>query len=268
MKYSLIILVSGLLFNMASCSSNKETNSQVISQDEDFRNRDTLIDISGSWVSENYYTSIKNFKSPKVAQDNSLFIVVPEKTLQKTFMVYNFHEGGEHMKVIKKDSEYELWEYSDETDSLNRRISSIKIISDNKIRIDTTVFEKVSNVDSYGNDFILEEILFRGIYRSNNGSKIEFTGDGKITGMDDFNYYEPIIDYFDEGMNVDQVYLGKLTKNLAQIGYKFSDRYGFKFSGDTLDLFKLNCVEFDSTSNNCGIVEFGERIDRLIKEVK
>ena len=269
MKHCLIYRISGLLFLLTSCSSNMETKSQANSMPENYKYLDTLVSFSGSWVSENYYNILKNFKSPKLAQEaSSSFIVIPHKTLQKTFMVYNFHEGGELLKVIKRDSEYELWEYSDETDSPTKRIFSIEIISDNKIRIDTTVYEKISNVDSYGNDLIIEEILFKGVYRSSNGSKIEFTGDGKITGMDDFNSYEPMIDYIDEGMDVDQVYLRKISKKSDRIEYKFSDRFGFKFSGDTLDLFKLNCVEYDRTSNNCGIVEFGERIDRLIKEGK
>jgi len=207
---------------------------------------------------------LKNSKSPKEAQDesSSSYIVIPDKTLERTFMVYNFHEGSEIMKVVKRGSGYELWGYSDETDSLTKQISPIEIISKNKIKIDNTLFEKISAVDTYANDYIIEEILFRGKYKNSQGSSVEFTGDGKIIGMDDFQFYKPMIDYIDAGMNVDQVYLGIKP----EISFELIDRYGFRFSEDTLDLFKLNCVQFDSSSNDCGEVEFGERIERLVKE--
>ena len=255
-----------ILLLSSSCNSNTETNNQVVLGQEAFRKLDTLVTISGSWVSESYYQVLKNSKSPRAAQNApaTSYIVIPEKTLEKTFMVYNFHEGSEIMKVVKRNSGYELWGYSDENDLLTKQISTIEIVSKNKIKIDNIVFEKISAVDTYANDYIIEEILFRGLYKNSQGSNVEFTGDGKITGMDNFHFYKPMIDYFDQGMNIDQVYLG----NKPEISFELSDRYGFRFSGDTLDLYKLNCAEFDSTSNNCGVVEFGERIDRLVKENK
>ena len=119
-------------------------------------------------------------------------------------------------------------------------------------------FVKINSSKKLDTEQILEEILFKGKYTNSEGKTIEFKPNGQIVGLDKFHFYDPIIDYFDEGMQVDQIRIGNSQNEL--------DYYGFKFNKDTLSLYKLNCIEFDSTSNNCGIVEYGQLIHKLWRQ--
>jgi hypothetical protein len=251
-RYTFLSLAIGLLF---CCSPNDRPENGSSSFTNDIKQFDTIVSFSGSWLSEDYYNSIRQFKSPKKAQDNSEFIVIPERTLQPTIMIYNFHEGGPFLKILKNKGKYEMWEVQD--DSLIQRFNEVEIISSSKIILGDKTFEKISPLTQQGNHKVLEEILFKGHYTSSDGKHIEFKNDGQLTGLDNFNFYEPVIDYFDQGMDVDQIRLRNTQSKL--------DYYGFKFIGDTLELYKLNCLEFDSTSKNCGIVEYGQLIHKLWK---
>ena len=68
--------------------------------------------------------------------------------------------------------------------------------------------------------------------------------------MDNFKYYRPEIDYYDAGMDIDQVGLGNSQNEL--------EWFGFKFKKDTLELYKLNCLTFDSAENRCVEVDYGQ----------
>ena len=242
--------IIGLLF---SCSSNNRQQDGATTFTDDFKKLDTTVSFSGCWLSEDYYNSIRQFNSPKKAQDGSQFIVIPDKTLQQTIMIYNFHEGGPFLKILKHGNDYEIWEVQD--DSLTQRLSTIEVLSATKIKLGDKTFVKINPLKNQDTEQILEEILFKGQYTNSNGKTIEFKPNGQVIGLDNFHFYDPIIDYFDEGMQVDQIRLGNSQTEL--------DYYGFKFQGNTLELFKLNCIEFDSTSKNCGVVEYGQLIHKL-----
>lgn len=246
----LIILTTGLLF---SCSSNDRQQNGMTSTSTDFKTLDTTISFAGSWLSENYYNSIRTFQSPRKAQDSSQFIVIPDRTLKQTMMIYNFHEGGAFLKILKNKDAYEVWEV--QNDSLVRRLYAVESISPTKIKLENKTFEKISPLTNQDNHQILEEILFKGHFTNADGKNIEFKSNGQLTGLGNFHLYEPVIDYFDAGLQVDQVGLGNSKKDLAM--------YGFKFHRDTLALYKLNCLAFDSTENRCVDVGFGQLAYKL-----
>jgi hypothetical protein len=253
MKGILFITIIGFLF---SCSLTNKHKKDLSSSTDNYKKLDTLVSFSGSWLSEDYFNEIVKNKSPRKAQDGALFIVIPQKTLSLTTIIYNFHEGGTLLEVVSNKNNYEIWEV--QNDSLSQKVYDVKILSPLKISLGDKSFVKISSDTDTENFIVLDEILFKGNYTDTKNNKIEFKSNGQIVGMDSFNFYESVIDYYDEGMQVDQIRLGDSRDKL--------DYYGFKFKGDTLNLYKLNCLEFDSTSNNCGVVEYGQLIYKLWKQ--
>lgn len=239
---------------LISCTSTERKTEQKSATN--FKSKDTLISFTGHWLSKDYLESINNFKSPKKAQDNSEYIYIPERTLKQTIMISNFHEGGTALTVLSNAEQFELWEVLE--DSLAQLIDKIKIIDNNNIKIGTRFFVKINPIKSNNGSLILGEILFKGIYTNSTGTRIEFKNDGHVSGLDNFKVYDPTIDYFDAGMQVDQIGLGDNKKDL--------EYFGFKFNNDTLELYKLNCLTFDSTDNMCIEVDFGELIHKLWKK--
>ncbi len=113
MRKTLLIITLGLLFSCATETSQETVNinpapDTLTNRPNDFRTFDTLVSFAGSWLSQDYFNSIKKFKSPREAQDDSEFIIIPKRTLQGTIMIYNFHEGGAFLKVVKNNENYEL----------------------------------------------------------------------------------------------------------------------------------------------------------------
>jgi len=243
-KVILSLFIIGL---MSSCfiRNSKENNTRAVF---DFKAFDTTIAFFGCWLSEDYFNSIKQFKSPHKAQDGSAFIVIPDQTLKPTMMIDNFHEGGPPLTVLKDSSTYQLWSIKDSIISLY--IDDIEILSEDKIKIGDRLFVKINPFSSVENLQILEEILFKGQYITSDGKQVEFKNDGKLIGLDNYSYYIPAIDYFDAGMQIDQIELAKSQTN--------SESYGFKFNNDTLELFKLNCLTFDSSQFRCVEVTYGK----------
>ena len=247
MKTALLftILATGFLF---SCSSSDKQDKDKTRTSVDIKTFDTTIYFTGTWLSENYFNSINKLKSPKLAQDESSYIFIPDRTLKETMMISNFHEGGPSLTILKNKERYQIWEIQE--DSIVGLTGEIEIISDTKIKIKDKIFIKINSFSS--NDYfkILEEILFKGVYTDSNGKNIEFKNNGEIVGLDKFHYYRPLGDYFASGSQVDQISLSTIEKE-----YNW---FGFKFNNDTLEIYKLNCLQIDSVNNDCVIVENGE----------
>jgi len=138
----------------------------------------------------------------------------------------------------------------------------IVTISRAEIRIAHQYFMKFQHPDPTKYDYnIVEEFLFAGNYRLENGAKVSFSGDGRVYGLDSVKYFTPTVDYIGPGLDVDQLWMG-----VSPDVYK-STKYAFKFINDTLFICKLNCLEgYDSTDNSCGEVDFGQLKWKLIKK--
>jgi hypothetical protein len=239
---------------LCSCSSTDKNTEQTSAAN--FKTKDTTISFTGYWLCKDYFESINNFKSPKKAQDNSAFIFIPDRTIKQTMMIGNFHEGGPTLTILSNGDHYELWEIQE--DSLTQQLDKIEIIDETNIKIGDRVFVKINPLQSDNGSRILEEILFKGTYTNALGTAIEFKNNGQIIGLDNFKIYEPIIDYIDAGMQVDQIGFGQSKDEL--------EYFGFMFNKDTLELFKLNCLTFDSTDNRCVEVELGQQTHKLWKK--
>lgn len=250
-KTLLLFFTIGVFVTCSSTFKNTERTS-----DPNFKAKDVPISFTGYWLCKDYFESINSFKSPKKAQVNSAFIYVPDRTLKPTMMIANFHEGGPTLTILSHADQYELWEV--EEGILTQRIDKIEIIDKTNIKIGNRLFVKISPLMSNYGARILEEILFKGIYTNASGATIEFKNDGQVVGLENFNSYEPQIDYSDAGMQVDQIGLGKNNTDF--------DYFGFKFHKDTLELFKLHCLTFDTADNRCVEVELGQQTHKLWKK--
>ncbi|MCK6649455.1 MAG: hypothetical protein L6Q66_07355 [Bacteroidia bacterium] len=240
------IILTLIIGFFCSCSSTNSNTEQISATN--FKTKDTAISFTGYWLSKDYFESIKKIKSPKNAQDNSEFIFIPSRTLKQTMMISNFHEGGPTLTILSNGNQYELWEIQEDT--LKQQLNIIEIINETNIKIGDCYFVKINPLQSGNSARILEEILFKGIYTNASGGKIEFKNNGQVIGLENFKVFEPVIDYIDAGMQVDQLGLGQ---NKNEFEY-----FGFKFKKDTLELFKLICLTFDSINNRCVEVELGE----------
>jgi hypothetical protein len=77
----------------ACASSFRHQNNIVASSLFDIKSKNEKISISGIWVSENYINSLKEKKSPRLAQKgNSLLIIIPERTNEKISIMDGFHD--------------------------------------------------------------------------------------------------------------------------------------------------------------------------------
>jgi hypothetical protein len=218
---------------------------------------DVRIPFAGDWISKDYFDKVTSDKSPRKAQEGSedCFIHIPPTPSQTTSMVYNFHEAGPQLVAIQKNGTYRMWEKVN--DNLVQVIYTIDRIADDKIKIGDKTFLKINPIIDNNQPRILEEILFKGKYQLKTGQQVEFKKNGEVTGLDGYRYYAPVIDYFDAGLQVDQVGLGMAKDQL--------EYFGFKFKGNTLDLYKLKCKTYDEMNKRCLDVTFGERVIQLSK---
>ncbi len=248
MKIFFAALLIGLFFSCTNIVEKKEKNISA-----NFKSKDTIISCSGYWLCKDYFERINNLKSPKKAQENSELIFLPERTWMPTMMISNFHEGGPTLTVLNNGNQYELWEIQE--DSLIQRIEKITIMDSVNIKIGKRSFVKINPLKSDYGFRILEEILFKGSYSNASGTIVEFKKNGQVVGLDNFKVYEPVIDYIDAGRQVDLIRLGTSKKEI--------EYFGFIFNHDTLELYKLNCLAYDSIEKRCVEVELGQLTHKL-----
>jgi hypothetical protein len=249
------LLVFVWMATLIACKSDPKTTVQSASATVDFKSLEAPVPYAGNWLSEDYLHQIQKHSSPRKAQEGSedCYIHIPGKTLMPTSMAFNFHESGPELVVVSKDSAFQLWEK--QADSLTRMAYALEIISADKIKLGPKTFIRIQPDAAPSEPRILEEILFKGNYELKNSQNVTFTPSGEVSGLGKYNYYKPVLDYFDEGLQVDQVGLG-ITRD--QMEY-----FGFKFTGDNLDLFELKCKTYDDTGKRCVEVDFGKKVYSL-----
>ena len=243
-KFYITLLIIGIV-----CSCTSQDKQKVKQQTQKFNVLDTIVPFSGFWVNEQYINNIRKNKSPRLSQGiNESCITIPNKTLQVTRMVGGFHEGAADMIVTKQnDNFYFYYKYND---TIRNLAYNIQIVSKEKIIIGNNAFIKTDKK-------FLEELLFSGKYLDTLRDEVEFTKDSHVNGLDSFKFYDPIYDYVDAGMDVDQI-------GFATTKDKFK-YYAFKFNQDTLLIYDLKCLNYDSTNKFCANVAFGDLKFKLTK---
>lgn len=247
-RHLFILLTVALLI---ACKSDSASNSEDVAIESDQNGSRTQIPVEGNWLNEKYYNSIKFGKSPRDAQKTCevCFIKIPSETNKMAEVVINFHEAIEYLLVGQEDNHFQLWE--SENNKPVRMVDSIIIKSANKIKIGKDAFVRTKALDDGQQVKILEQLLFKGNYLSEAGTEVHFNKNGEVSGLGDYKYYEPIMDYNDVGRDVDQIKLGTKKDNM--------EAFAFKFKKKKLQIFSLHCLSKDD-SGNCAEVSFGDQL--------
>lgn len=253
MKHILLCILAAT--TLLSCGSDTKPTQQSAAPAINFKTNSVPVPFAGSWISEDYLNKIREHQSPRKAQEGSeeCFIQLPDNTLRPATMVINFHEGLSDLVTVSNNGAFQLWDK--QGDTLSSPLYTIQALSADSIKIGDKLFIKINPSATNNEPRILEEILFKGIYTTKNGERVEFKSNGEVSGLGKYAYYEPVIDYFDAGLQVDQVGLGETADKL--------EYFGFKFKKNKLELYKLKCDAYDDIDKRCVEVSFGEKLYEL-----
>jgi hypothetical protein len=209
----------------------------------------------GSWANKKYVQALRQSKSPRQAQGAAELsvVVIPGVAGGKASLVWGFHEGTEYVLSTEADGKAGLHD----AEGGNRAYELQYAPAGDSLKVGNDWFVRLA--DGNGPDRVANEYLFAGQYRAGD-REVTFFPDGKVTGLDSIRYYQPVLDYIDAGMDVDQVLLGRAAETTKP--------YGFAIRGNALIVYRLTCVEFDSTSQHCGVVENGPELLRLEKQFR
>jgi len=201
---------------------------------------------AGTWISKNYHEKLKETKSPKKAQRGSKFIVIPKESSKSVIMIYQFHEG------------------------VKTSYDSLKInkLSDNSIEIDGESFIKIDSCQNVNSDgaCIVGSILLKGDYLTTTNQVVKFDSGGNVTGLEDFKYYDVQLDYYDVGLDIDMIILGRERPDTKISPANYSKWLGFKSMDNNLNLYEILCKEKEG--NECVEIGFGKILHSLKKETK
>jgi len=206
------------------------------------------VPFAGYWVNKGYYDTLLLTGSPRIAQNGCTILILPDSTGKPLLQGWNFHEGSAEYTLYKNDETYTV--YTTSNDTLINTGSAIKPLPGGMLEFAGTTFVKIAGP---GYDFafpVTEEILFKGRYTDGTGNSIQLNGNGTITGWPEFGSYEALTDYYDRGLQIDQLVLRQ-----AQTGK--GELMGFKYAGDTLKIYSLTCLHEDE-DGDCAEVDFGD----------
>lgn len=267
------LIITATLFLFACNNAKPAANETTENKDTtSIIETEFTVPFAGFWIGETYYNLLQSTRSARIAQQksNESFIVITSKSTQPTRMIGNVHEGGASMVIVKNGKNYEFW-----GEEKTKKYHDIHIISENKLKIDDMSFIKLSNDTEFSNesaDALIGEILFKGTYTTENNETVTFGANGKITGLyafaydadknvrklHEFPYGFPIIDYYGEALDIDQIVLEvDRIKDIYQ-------RFCYKFDNDTLLLYDVKCVEYEE--KRCVRVDYGELQYKLVKQ--
>lgn len=211
--------------------------------------------LSGCWVSERYINAVVNDTPVRNAQTMGRALWFNKRIKDTVLYIFNFHEG---IDVVLHQTATG-YEFNSSFMNAKDTLAKIKMISTDRMSIGKDMFIRLpGDTGIRGEPAVLEYLLFKGKYTSADNKEIEFTADGQVKGIDTINYYYPYIDYMDEGLNVDELSMGRDIKHQTT--------YGFRFHKDTLTIFKADCKVWDTTNHCCAVVEYGPAIYKLIKK--
>lgn len=217
-----------------------------------FMKLDTVVPFAGVYVNATYLKRIRRNHSPSKDQLlTASCLVIPARTLRVTRMVSDFHDGAGDMVVLKAGDKWQFY-----SRDLATALDTIEVAGDSSIFIGGDTFIRMQHGDTTKSDWgILEEVLFAGKYMDARGGTVVFSPNGEVSGLDSFAFYRPQIDYAEMDRPVDHVQL--------RWTYGSPIDLGFRFVGDSLVLYTIDCVKYGSS--RCSVEKLGERIFSLVK---
>lgn len=224
--------------------------------DTAFRTLHVLVPFAGLYVNQEYVDKILKNRSPTLDQAvGKSCIDIPDSTLKLTSWIYDFHEGGGNMAVVKVGDKYCLY------DTYEKKLhDTIEVLPADRLRVGKLYLKKLKYPDKEKYDWgTLEEILFSGKYQTEDGKEVEFGADGHVRGLaDTLSYYVPFADYEGgPGGEVDQVGLGQSAEH--------NTVYAFRFDKDTLFICHLDHEDYDTAAHDGEEAAMGRVLWKLRK---
>lgn len=239
-----------ILFFACNNAENEQPSTDAPAAETAPKTPEKAIGIAGYWVNEQYVNEVKTSRSPahvKIPDNSCIFI--PANKEEPTRMIHGFHEGGGDLKLQQTDAGYE---FRDEL--LDEVRYAVTDITASRMKIGNDYFVRLSNFDEGGTSFhILEEFLFAGNYKKEDGSAVTFHNDGTVSGLGEFSRYSPHIYYTTE--KIDLIGLGKNKEK--------RETYGYRFNGNELTIYEVTCKEKDAPVEECEEIVIGKQLYRL-----
>lgn len=220
-------------------------------------------DISGQWVNVKYLRSVLTTKSAKISQVACELSYV-EINNDTALIIINFHESlTVHLEntyastFVFKSGDY-IYNFVAKNDTL---FSSYQNTYDSLPTYDTLIKYNMTFTDPYKkSNKLLNQEIFTGNHQivDSSNKTLTFYEEGEVKGFKKFKYYSVLEDYFDAGCNFDILFL--YNDNTACI------EYTWKHFGDTLAIYELDCLVYDSTNNYCYDNKVGKLVYKLFKE--
>lgn len=203
----------------------------------------------GQWVNLKYIESLKRTLSPSKSQDVAYlsFITIDKNSVSS---VWNFHEGTSDTLSVVSDNEI-----------VGNDKTRYTLIAPEKLLITTdkgadTLLRFDMKVKNEQSNRAINEFVFKGHYTSEK-SDVEFTSDGKVKGLGDYDAYAVLEDYYDAGLNLDKLLLYKGEKETE---------YTWDFKGKNLILYTLECKKYDKTDHRCVVLKRGKKVYTLLRK--
>ncbi len=203
----------------------------------------------GEWVNVKYINSLKRTLSPSKAQDVAyLSFITIDKNMVSS--VWNFHEGTSDSLSLLSEDEIEV-----SGKARYKLVTPEKLLATTDKGVDTLFRFDMREKNEFSNRAI-NEFVFKGKYTLDK-SNVEFTADGKVTGLGDFDSYAALQDYYDAGLNLDKLLLYKGKKETE---------YTWDFKGNKLIIYTIECKKFDKTDHRCDVIKRGKKAFTLLRK--
>lgn len=210
------------------------------------KKKPATIELAGSWVNQKYLSHLQETKSPKKAQDMASISMLqwPNTPVEQGMILWEWHEGMPLSLEKVSDTTWQVQAGEEE--------AILALLSENTFLYQADTFQKIEAVQEYlGN-----ALLFEGDFTMEEKT-IRFQANGQVLDLaDSLSYYAVLLDYYDQGREVDLVRLGKDAAS-AQL-------YPFQFKQDTLYIYELACKQ--EQDGSCVEIDRGEEIWRLVKQ--
>ncbi len=234
---------------LMACKGDTSQTTETTENVPDAEVNSTQISITGHWINERYLDVLQSSQSPRKAQEACEWCLLdfPASPDLPMLVIVNYHEAVQY--PLASSAEHTLTILANGANEPGPKFNSIDTLGPDRIKVGSQTFRRSRCTKEENTYKILEYHLFQGTYDLEEGGTVEFTSNGEVKGLDDFTAYNPIIDYFDMGRDVDQIRL----KNSNQTWTDFA----FRFKQNKLQILTLECKSRDQF-DNCEEVKFGD----------
>ena len=258
----LLVIIATSSCNGKSQNDNYKTQPVEITSEMNslINNNEKLIEnfadgslIVGQWLNVKYINSLKKSGSAKEAQESIYLAFINFKKDSTASIIYNFHEGVDR-KYNFQDNQIRFGTKSNEQFVADFIDLTTMIVRRSKQSVDTLL--RFESIDSERNNLAINTLVFKGKYRLDDKTTVEFYKNGRISGWAEHNSYKARDDYYDVGLDVDLVYL----KNQND-----SKKMTWELKNDTLNLYDVICISYDDSGKHCMTIGKGDLVYQLIR---